>query len=571
MIQIPNQKFKKLLLTDGVVNEEQFDAAIKESERMNRSVASMLLEQHLINEEYYQNLLSKFYGIERANFSQIQIDEDVLRLLPEDIAREKGAIAFHRAEDGTIDVAMLDPSDLIAIEYLINRLHAKIKPFLTSRNDFNRGLAVYGKRVTEDFQKVINENIKASMRARVTEKDVKDAAQDLPIVALTDNLISYAIASRGSDIHLEILESEVLVRFRIDGILREIMRLDKQVHPALTARFKLLSGLKLDEHNKPQDGRFRYKVGGDVMDVRVSIMPTYYGEKVEMRLLSAAERPLSFEELGISGEHIVILKENMKRSYGMILVTGPTGSGKSTTMYSVLNALNKTEVNIVTVEDPIEYYMQYVNQTQVNPAAGITFANGLRAILRQDPNIIMVGEIRDGETAEISVNAALTGHLVLSSLHTNDAPTAIPRFIDLHVAPFLVSAVLNLIIAQRLVRRLCMSCIYSYKITEDQITAVGKQLQSINPSLQFEVPKTMFKAKGCPICNHTGFKGRMGIYEMLNVNEEMRTYIVDPSFTLDGFRDIVRKQGFASMLQDGLKKVERGMTTLEEILRVIRE
>jgi len=571
MLQIPEQKFKQLLLTDGVVTEEQFTTAIQEGKRMNRGIASILLEEHLITEEYYQNLLAKFYGIERANFFQITIDEDILRLLPEATAREKGAIAFHREKDGTIDVAMLDPSDLIIIEFLTTRLHQKIRPFLASQNDLNRGFAVYSKRVTEDFEKTIKDNIVASDRARILEKNGEEAAQDIPIIALTDNLMSYAIVSRGSDIHLEVLEKEVLVRFRVDGVLREIMRLDKRVHVALVARFKLLAGLKLDEHNKAQDGRFRYKIGGDIMDLRVSTMPTFFGEKVEMRLLSAAERPLSFEELGFSPEHITLLRENIARSYGMILVTGPTGSGKTTTLYSVLNSLNKAEVNIVTVEDPIEYYMQYVNQTQVNPEAGITFANGLRAILRQDPNIIMVGEIRDEETAEISVNAALTGHLVLSSLHTNDTPTAIPRFIDLGVQPFLVSAVLNLVVAQRLVRRICLACIFSYKLFPDQIEGISRQFHTINPLIQFNVPKTMFKGKGCPVCNYTGFKGRIGIFEMLNVTEEIRNFMVDPSFTLDRFREIIRKQGFVSMLEDGLKKVERGMTTLEEILRVIRE
>ena len=571
MLQIPEKKFKELLIADGVVKPEQFDAAVKESVRMNRSAASILLEQNLITEEYYQNLLSKYYAIPRANLGERQVDENVLRLLPEDVAREKGALTFGKEADGSMLVAMLDPSDLVTIEFLESRLKAKVKPFIASKEDFSRGLAFYGARVTEDFKKIIQENIQASLKARIGEKQAREAASDLPIVSLTDNLLSYAIALRASDIHLEVLETEVLVRFRIDGILHEIMRIQKEVHAALVARFKLLSAMKLDEHFKPQDGRFRYKIGGDIMDLRVSVMPTFYGEKVEMRLLSATERPFSFEELGIDPEFVAVIKENIRKTYGMILITGPTGSGKTTTLYSIMNALNRPEVNIVTVEDPIEYYMKYVNQTQVNEAAGITFANGLRSILRQDPNIIMVGEIRDEETAEISVHSALTGHLVLSSLHTNDAPTAIPRFIDLKVAPFLAAAVLNMVMAQRLVRRICMTCIVSYKVTPEMASALEAQLKELHLSFAYKIPQTMFKGQGCSACNHTGYKSRMGIHEILDITEDIRTYIVNQGFTLDGLRALARQHGYRTMFEDGLRKVEKGMTTLEEVMRVIRE
>ena len=573
MLQIPAQKFKELLLADGVVKSENFDSAAKEATRMNRTIASILLEQNFITEDYYENLLSKFYGIPKANLQEQQIDPETLKLLPEDIARQKGVILFGKEADGALKAAMMDPSDLVTIEFLESRLRGKIKPYLASREDFSRGLAFYGERVTQDFKKVIEESIQATVRAKVGEKQERDAANDLPVVTLTENLLSYSIALRGSDIHLEVLEGEVLVRFRIDGILREIMRIPKEVHAALVARFKLLSGMKLDEHFKPQDGRFRYKIGGDIMDLRVSVMPTFYGEKVEMRLLSATDRPYSFEELGIDQEYVDVIKQNIKKTFGMILITGPTGSGKTTTLYSIMNALNRTEVNVVTIEDPIEYYMKYVNQTQVNVAAGITFANGLRALLRQDPNIIMVGEIRDEETAEISVHSALTGHLVLSSLHTNDAPTAIPRFIDLKVAPFLVSAVLNMVMAQRLVRRVCMTCIVSYKVSPESAKMLAEQIADLKLNLQneFTIPKTMFKGQGCASCGGSGYKGRMGIHEILNISETVRGYIVSPEFTLDGLRSLARKEGYKTMFEDGLRKVEKGMTTLEEVLRVIRE
>ncbi|MEK7612476.1 MAG: GspE/PulE family protein [Patescibacteria group bacterium] len=572
MLQIPEQEFKKLLLQDNLVTEEKFQVALQDSRRMNRGVASILLEQNAITEEYYYGIAARFYGIELANFEKgRKIDDNVLKLLPEDVARQKGIILFGREQDGALQVAMLDPNDLVAIEFLTNRFKSKIKPFLATQDDFNRGLTFYAETITENFRKTIDDNIQASMRARIGEKEAQEAATDLPVVQLTDNLVSYAMAVRASDVHLEVLENDILVRFRIDGILREVMRMPREVHAAIAARFKLLSGMKLDEHYKPQDGRFRHRVGHDMIDLRVSVMPTFYGEKVEMRLLSASERPMSFEELGISQENIALIRDNAKKTFGMILVTGPTGSGKTTTLYSILNALNRPEVNIVTVEDPVEYYMKYVNQTQVNVQAGITFANGLRAILRQDPNVIMVGEIRDEETAEISVHSALTGHLVLSTLHTNDAPTTIPRLIDLHIAPFLVAAVLNMIMAQRLVRRICMSCITSYKISPDIEESLKRQLKELKLDVSYIIPKTMFRGQGCNSCNHSGYRGRMGIHEILNVTEDVRKYIVGTQFTLDKMKEIARASGYISMFEDGLKKAERGMTTLEEVLRVIRE
>jgi type II secretory ATPase GspE/PulE/Tfp pilus assembly ATPase PilB-like protein len=328
--------------------------------------------------------------------------------------------------------------------------------------------------------------------------------------------------------------------------------------------------MKLDEHNAPQDGRFRYKIGTENVDVRVSILPTFYGEKIEMRLL-AGTKVLSFEELGMLPDTIKAVVENATRTYGMVLVTGPTGSGKSTTLYSILNLVNKPDVNIVTVEDPIEYDMRYVNQTQVNETAGTSFAGALRAILRQDPNIIMVGEIRDEETAEIAVQAALTGHLLLSSLHTNDAPTAVPRLIDMKIAPFLVSAVLNAILAQRLVRHICLDCLASYSTPPETARLIARQYEELRLPKDTPIPKTLFKGKGCPACGHTGYRGRMGIYEVLSVTEPIRQYILDPQFSLDGLREHARKNGMRTMFEDGILKASQGKTTIDEILRVIRE
>jgi type IV pilus assembly protein PilB len=535
---------------------------------MGQGVAALLISKNIIADEYYKNILATYYNVPIASLEPTAIDEETLKLIPEDYAREKKVVLFKREQNGALDAAMEDPSDLATIEYLETKFQTKVNPFLASSTDLSRVFAFYGKQQVEGFRKIIQENIQASLQLS-GKKDV-EAAVEVPIITITDNILSYAIALRASDVHIEALEKEVLVRYRIDGVLHEIIRIQKEILAAIVARFKILAGMKLDEHMAPQDGRFKYRVGAESIDVRVSILPTFYGEKVEMRLL-AGTRVLSFEELGMLPETIKLVTENVTRSYGMVLVTGPTGSGKSTTLYSILNLVNKPEVNIVTVEDPIEYDMTYVNQTQINDTAGTTFASALRAILRQDPNIIMVGEIRDEETAEIAVQAALTGHLLLSSLHTNDAPTAVPRLIDMKIAPFLTAAVLNAIIAQRLVRRICLDCLYSYPAPSEMLKVIEQQFKELGLPKETAIPKTFFRGKGCPACGHTGYRGRMGIFETLHVTEEIRQCILNPQFSLGMLRETARKQGMRSMFEDGIIKASQGKTTLDEVLRVIRE
>ncbi len=572
MVQIPAEQLKDQLAKEGLITAEEFDAIAAESGRMGQSVAEILISKSIITPDYYFNALSKFFGVALAKLSGRQIDESALKLIDEDLARQKRVVIFAKETDDTLDVAMDDPTDLAAIDFLANRLKAKIRPFLATTDDLNRGFALYGRRSAEDFKKIIEENIQVSLRGELLGKTGKEVAEEIPVVAIVDNLISYAISSRASDIHIEIMEDSVLVRFRIDGALHEITKIPKAVHDAIIARLKLLSALRLDEHSKPQDGRFRYQAGGELMDIRVSIIPTFYGEKLEMRLLAATARAQSFEELGMSEDAVKIFKENISKTYGIVLVTGPTGSGKSTTLYSALAALNKSDVNICTIEDPIEYEMKYVNQMQVNNAAGITFATGLRALLRQDPNIIMVGEIRDSETSDISVQAALTGHLVLSTLHTNDAPSAIPRLFDMKVEPFLVAAVLNAIMAQRLVRKICLDCIESYKATSEIVNTIKSQMKNLGlDAASYTPPKLLYRGKGCSVCGQIGYRGRMGIYEIFDVDEEIRTAIVDPRFNLDVLKKIVRKKNVITMFEDGIRKAERGLTTIEEVLRVIRE
>ncbi len=569
MLTIPPQKLKEILIKDDLISSQAFENLLLEAKRMNQDVGDILVSAGFITPDYFYNLIARYLAVERANLANREIDENVLRKLSEEWARQRRAIVFGQEADATLDVAMEDPGNLETIEFLKKHLKSKIKPFLATPEDLNRGFALYGRHLTENFRKVIEENIRISLRKKLGS--VEEAAKDVPIVAIVDNILAYAISLRASDIHIEILEDIILIRYRIDGVLHEIIRIPKEVHPAIIVRIKLLGALKIDEHMKPQDGRFRYKVGPDLIDIRIAIIPVFYGEKIEMRLLPSTQRPLSLEELGMLKGTKEIIEENIKKTYGMVLSCGPTGSGKTTTMYSILNILNRPEINIVTIEDPIEYDMKYINQTQINPTAGITFANGLRAILRQDPNVIMVGEIRDEETAEIAVHSALTGHLLLSSLHTNDAATAVPRLIDMKIAPFLVAAVLNVILAQRLVRKICLDCIESFSPDSELLEFIKKQLAEINPHSQFNVPKFLYRGRGCPACGNTGYRGRSGIFEVLNIDEEIRKLIISPNFSLDVLNTLAKKKGMLTMFEDGLRKAATGITTIEEVLRVIRE
>ncbi len=559
-----------MLLEEKLITAERFDGYLVEAERKNQNLIDLLISERVADAGYLNNLIARTFGVELANLAARKIDESVLKLIPEAIARQRQVILFAREADGVIDVAMADPGNLESIQFLEQRLKARIKPFLAIADDLNRGFSVYGFRSTEDFKKIIEDNIQVSLRSQT--KTSEEAAAELPIVAVVDSVISYAIALRASDIHLEVLEDVILIRYRIDGMLYEIVRIPKSVHGALIARIKILAGLKIDEHYKPQDGRFRYQIVNQLIDVRVSVMPTYNGEKAEMRLLESSQKPLSLAAFGMLPRLVAMASRSLERTFGTIMICGPTGSGKTTTLYGLMNILNKPNVNICTIEDPIEYNMRYVNQSQINPQSGITFAAGLRALLRQDPNIIMVGEIRDKETAGIAVQAALTGHLVLSSLHTNDAATAIPRLFDLDIPPFLVSSTLNLVMAQRLVRRICGSCIYSYDVNPEIVKGVSDELIVLNvKDPESEIPKTFFRGKGCQACGDTGYRGRLAIFEMIDITDPMRRIIAAPQFDLQSLVAAARENGGRTMFEDGLEKVQLGITTIDEVMRVIKE
>ena len=569
-LPIPAEQLKAKLIQEGLITEEKFKEITETSVSKNQGILDLIVSQGIAEAGYLNGILSSLLGVPLAKLEGKKIDKEVVKMVPEDVARQKEIIVFQKQPDGSYDAAMADPSNLETLKFISQFLKAKVNPFLGTTSDLNRGYSVYGSQSAQDFKKLIEDNIQESLRNQA--KTVEEAASLLPIVSVVENLLSYAMSSRASDIHLEILEDVTMVRYRIDGILFEIMRIPKVIHPALVARIKILSGLKIDEHYKPQDGRFHYQIASQMIDVRVSILPTFYGEKIVMRLLEAAQKPLSLEELGMLPETSKVLKENLKKAYGMVMICGPTGSGKTTTLYALMDILNRPNVNIVTVEDPIEYNMRYVNQTQINVQAGVTFAGGLRAILRQDPNIIMVGEIRDAETAGIAVQAALTGHLLLSSLHTNDSPTVVPRLFDLEVPPFLAVSVLNVIIAQSLVRRICQTCIYYYEPEGAIKEVIKKQLKEGGlDQAKVKMPKSFYKGKGCSSCGMTGYRGRLGIYEVLDINEPIKRIIISKDFSLEKLREAARENGMKTMFEDGLAKVELAMTTIDEVLRVIRE
>lgn len=569
MLNLPPQKIKELLVASGIVDGAIFDNLVTEALSKKQNVLDILVAHNLITRDYFLSLLAKSFGYELATLDSI--DPQIEKMLPEEIARSRRVIIFGRGKDGAFEVAMEDPTDLETIDFLERRLGGRVKPYLASDESMNKGFSLYSRESSRDLKKQIEANIQASLRSSF-KGDEKKLAEDLPIVDVVNNLLTYGASSRASDIHFEALEDVVLVRYRIDGILHELIRVPKEIHPAILARIKILSGLRVDEHTHSQDGRFRYKIGDQLVDVRVSVIPTFYGEKVVLRLLTSAQKPVSLIQLGLLDDDVKKIEEAIKKTYGIILVCGPTGAGKTTTLYSLLNMLNHPEVNIVTIEDPIEYDMRYVNQIQVNPLAGITFASGLRSILRQDPNIIMVGEIRDGETADISIQAALTGHLVLSSLHTNDAVTAVPRLIDMGVPPFLISAVLTVASSQRLARKIHLDCIESYSPSEETVEAITGQLkgQGIDPQT-VKIPKTFYRGRGCPACGHTGYFGRLGIFEILYFTEPLRQFIIDKGFEVGELQKLARQEGMMTMFEDGLRKIERGLTTIEEVFRVIRE
>lgn len=571
-MHIKEQKLKEILTTSGIVDEKSFDSAKVEALRLNQSITDILIAREEITEDYLIELLEPYVDIPRKSLSGMTIPKEALNLIPKLYAKTNGVVIFEYDKEKKIaKAAMIDPLEFNVIEYLRAKLDCWVEQYITTPSDIKNALKQYDKvNIGTEFNDIITENVKKLLTLS-SEKDLEKLAADIPIVTILDAIIEHAIEMNASDIHFEPFETKLLVRYRIDGILHEIANLHELIIPILVARVKILANLHIDEHRVPQDGRFQYELEEvNKLAIRVNIMPVMYGEKVEMRLLKNSNRPLALSDLGLSKESIKYVMDGVQRPHGMILVTGPTGHGKTTTLYAILHILNTPKVNITTIEDPIEYEVPRINQTQVNIKAGITFANGLRSLLRQNPDVIMVGEIRDRETVDISIQAALTGHLVLSSLHTNDAPSALPRLVDMGAQPFLIVSTVNLIIAQRLLRRICRSCIVSYKISPEVQKIIQKQINFTNPDHKQAIPETLFKGQGCKVCNGSGFQGQLGIFEIFKMSDEIRNLILQ-SINATVIRKQAIKEGMITMFEDGLQKVEQGITTIEELLRVVNE
>lgn len=544
------------------------------AEKNHLSLVDVLVSDGLVDENALYEKYATYLEIPFISLKNKEIKKEVLALIPGPVAGTHQVIAFEQ-NTNKLSLAMTDPTDIQTIEFLHRKTGLEPIIFLTTPTELKEALRRYHAELKDDLR-VIQEGNEESAAGG----DLKKAAQELPVINIVNSVLEHAVYEGASDIHIEPAEKEVVIRYRIDGILKPIMTLPKNIQNGITARIKILSNLKLDEHMIPQDGRFKIQVQDERLAFRVSVLPVYDGEKIVMRLLHEGAKPLTLDQLGFLDKERAIVESAIKKPHGMILVTGPTGSGKTTTLYTILGILNQPGVNISTVEDPIEYRMAGVNQSQINPKVGFTFAGGLRALLRQDPNIIMVGEIRDQETAEIAINAAMTGHLVLSTLHTNDAPTALPRLIDMGVPPFLVAFTANIIVAQRLVRKICPHCKKEYALDKTAQAELAKvfDTKKLNALFKENIKEknkklgdmVFYKGAGCSRCGDTGYKGRLGIYEILEINEAL-TKKINERDTADDIKEFARNNGMLTMLEDGLIKARMGATTISEILRVTKE
>lgn len=585
-MKVESQQLKAFLFDAGLVTEKQFDSADKKAKKDGKKIENVLVDEGIIKKEDLIRLKAYILGVPFVNLEKEIVPPDILKIVPEPIARSNNIVAF-RKRGKDLEVAMLDPEDIKTIEFIKKKSNLKIFPRLTTPESIKNVLRQYQESLQTEFGDIIKKESSDIQELRQIkegeegedEKDLEKQAQELPIIRIVETLMKHAILQRASDIHIEPTEKEVLVRYRIDGILRDAMVLPVTTKSGIVARIKVLSNLKLDEHRLPQDGRFKIETDDYKYSIRVSILPIFGGEKIVMRLLSETAKGYTLEALGITDKALEDIQVAIKRPLGMLLVTGPTGSGKTTTLYSIMEILNTPDINISTVEDPIEYRMPRINQTQTNSKIGLTFASGLRSLLRQDPDVIMVGEVRDKETASLAINAALTGHLVLSTLHTNSAAGAIPRLIDMDVEAFLLSSTLNVILAQRLVRRLADSK-EKYRLGSEEIRGLEKycDIKKIEKILKnnkiigssdsfgtidFYRPKP---SKTAP----DGYKGRLGIYEVLRVTETIKTLIQKGS-TSDEIQNQAVSEGMRLMLEDGFCKAAKGLTSIEEVLRVIVE
>lgn len=557
-MSLPTSKIIDLVKKSGVLTPQALEKAENFAvETRSQNLVEAFIESGVLTEDALGAIVAGYYNVPYVALSKESITEDVAHIIPDKVARRQKAIAFARNE-GEVKVALADPTNKTILSLVARKTGLRVTAYYALEDEIEGTIALYEKALQKTIDELLHEYIEQATLYK----------GDLPIIRVVDELVNAAYNDRASDIHIEPEEKTSLIRFRIDGVLQDVLRVPREIHERIISRIKVLSNLRTDEHLSAQDGKMTAKLENEDLDIRVSILPVTQGEKAVLRLLSSHQREFTLSDLGMNSTDLQKVTNAFNRSYGMILSTGPTGSGKTTTIYSILRILNTREKNIMTIEDPVEYRIQGANQVQVNAKTNLTFANGLRSILRQDPNVIFVGEIRDSETAGIAVNAALTGHLVLSTLHTNDAATAIPRLTDMKVEPFLVASTVNIIVAQRLVRAICSSC-----KTEEKMS-ISEIVKHFPPDLVQRyfgngTETTVHRGVGCKICRQTGYVGRLGLFEVLEVSKSIRKLISEKSDS-DVIAQEAKKEGMKTMLEDGLEKVAAGTTTIEEIIRVTK-
>ncbi len=577
------KKLEILLVEERVITKEDLAKYKKEAEKENKPLISYLVEHKLVGNEALTRLMASVSGVPYVNLLEANIDQSVLRLLPRDVAEHFMAVPLGEVQN-RLAVAMLDANNVQAVDYLSNRIARPLKVYMASEEGINHVLDQYH----TDLQQGVSAAISSAEEGAKQEKDrqnadIKTIVQDSPISRALSTILEYAARSRASDIHIEPLEDALKIRARVDGVLREIMKLPKSIEPALISRVKILSNLKIDEHRIPQDGQFTVHVAGSDIDLRIAISPVVWGEQVVIRLLDKTGTNFRLEDMGYAGRALRMVRKGIRKPNGMVLTSGPTGSGKSTSLYALIQEIKSDEINIVTLEDPVEYKISGVNQIQVNTEVGLTFANGLRSILRQDPNVIMVGEIRDRETANLAVQAALTGHLVFSTLHTNSAAGVLPRLLDMGIEPFLIASTVNTVIGQRLVRRVGEER-ETYQSNPLETQTIHETLGDILPKDKASVAKvsedlgykdlplsgqkayTLVKGKDTP-ATPRGFKGRMGLYEVMDITENIQNLIVKRATSAEIQKKAV-EEGMITMRRDGYLKALQGLTTLDEVNRV---
>lgn len=561
---LSDKKLRDILIKENYLTKADAEKGLALSAEYKTPLEQTLISEGLITKEVLGQALAEYFKADFLNLDKVKPDRAVVALIPEKMARSKGLAAINFTTDKLL-LGMSDPRDKITINLIRKKVGKKVTAYLMLRDDLEEIWSFYKKSLDQEFKDILS--VLASKKTTIEEKEEAT-------IQIVDSLLRHGNDSKASDIHIEPYANQVVVRFRIDGVMYDELKIEKKFLEPIVSRIKIMAKMRIDEHRAAQDGKLRYEADEDVLDVRVSIVPIVEGENVVLRLLASRNKRIGLTNLGFGARDMKKLKRAMDKPHGMILVTGPTGSGKTTTLYAVLTILNKTDIHIATIEDPVEYNIEGVSQIQVDAKTNLTFANGLRALVRQDPDIIMVGEIRDKETAGIAVNSALTGHLVLSTLHTNDAPTTLPRLIDMEVEPFLVASTINLIIAQRLVRKNCEKCRVSYKITEEEkiIVANEPSIQAILKSKGIKnIDKlNLYKGQGCPVCGQTGYSGRIGIFEVMEMNDEIRGLVTDKASSPEIMK-AARRAGMTTMLQDGLEKVFSGMTSLDEVLKASRE